>query len=474
MGFTLVDKLTGNDAEVVGRKIQVNLPEAAASGFASCVMERGIMPDGTRVMRELDGSLDFRARVGVDTLVFNEVFPGTALDTGRWQTVLTTMTATIAGCYMTLNAGLSTASAAAARVTTYRSFPVYVTFPVCFESRIQFSQAPVANNVCEWGLFIASGTSAPTDGAFFRINAAGQLMAVTNYNGTETTVNLNFATLVGVGVTKHYTIELTNDEAVFWIDDTPVATIVAGTGAPTTVASMSLPISFRNYNTAVTSAAQTMKVGVASVNWQDHNTTKPWPHLHCGQGGMSYQGQPGGTLGSTAYYTNSMAIGAGAAATNTTAALGSGLGGQFTLLPTLGAGNDGVISSYQVPAGSATLPGKSLYITRLRIHAIVTTALTGGPVLGIWSLAFGHTAVSLATAEAAATKAPRRVLLGIQTFAASAAVGVQADRDIDVDFGDAPVVVNPGEFIQTVLKNVGAVTTAGAITFIIQPYGYWE
>lgn len=43
-----------------------------------------------------------------------------------------------------------------------------------------------------------------------------------------------------------------------------------------------------------------------------------------------------------------------------------------------------------------------------------------------------------------------------------------------MDFGDAPVVVNPGEFIQTVLKNVGAVTTAGAITFIIQPYGYWE
>ena len=129
MGFTLVDKLTGNDVEIVGRKVQMNLPDAETSGFASCVMERGIMPDGTRVMRELDGSLDFRARVGVDTLVFNEVFPGSALDTGRWQTNVTTMTVTVAGCYMNLNAGLSTASGAVARVTTYRSFPVYVTFP---------------------------------------------------------------------------------------------------------------------------------------------------------------------------------------------------------------------------------------------------------------------------------------------------------------------------------------------------------
>ena len=425
-------------------------------------------------MRELDGSLDFRARVGVDTLVFNEVFPGSALDTGRWQTNVTTMTVTVAGCYMNLNAGLSTASGAVARVTTYRSFPVYVTFPVCFEARVQFSQAPVANNVCEWGLFIASGTTAPTDGAFFRINAAGQLSAVTNYNGVETAVNLDFASLVGVGVTRHYIIELTNDEAVFWVDDTPVAIISVGTGAPTTVASMALPMNFRCYNSAATSAAQTMKVGVASVNWEDHNTTKPWAHLQCGQGAMSYQGQPGGTLGSTSNYTNNMAVAAGAAATNTTAALGTGLGGQFTLLPTLTAASDGIISSYQVPAGTATVPGKSLYITRLRISAIVTTALTGGPVLGIWSLAFGHTAVSLATAEAAATKAPRRVLLGVQTFAAAAAVGTQADRDIDIDFGDAPVVVNPGEFVATVMKNVGTVTTAGAITFIIQPFGYWE
>ncbi len=478
MGFPLVDKLTGNDAEVIGRKLQTNLPDAADAGFAACLLERGVLPDGTRLYKELDASMDYRARVGVDTLVLNEPWPGSAINTSVWSTNLTTMTATVAASYLTLNAGLSTASGAVARVTTYRYFPIYVTFPGCFEARVMFSQAPVANNVCEWGLFIASGTSAPTDGAFFRITAGGQLQAVVNCNGSEYTRNIDFDSRFGVGIMRHCTIELTNDEAVFWIDDEPAANIITGPGMSTTVASMSLPMNFRIYNTAATSAAQTMKVGVASVNWEDHNTTKPWAHLQCGQGGMSYQGQSGGTLGTTSNYTNSLALQAGAAATNTAAIAagggGSGLGGQFVLLPTLTAGTDGIISSYQVPAGTAALPGRSLYLTRLRISALVTTALTGGPVYGIWSLAFGHTSVSLATAEAAAAKAPRRVLLGIQTFAASAAAGVQADRDIDVDFGNAPVVVNPGEFIQTVLKNVGTVTTAGAITFIIQPFGYWE
>lgn len=475
MGFTVVDKLTGNDVEIVSRKAQVNVPLSAdLAGFVSIASERGVMPDGTRYVQELDSSIDYRTRVGMDTLVFNEVFPGTALDSSRWSSNVTTMATAVAGSYLTLNSGLSTALAAVARVTSYRSFPAYVTFPCSFECRLQFSQSPVANNVCEWGLFIAAGTSAPTDGAFFRITAGGQLQTVINCNGTEKTNNIDFSSLIGINTTRHFVIELTNGTAIFWIDNVPVAQMNAGTGAPATTSSMELPINFRTYNNALTSAAQTMKIGVVSVNWEDHNITKPWAHLQCGQGAMSYQGQPGGTLGTTALYTNNMAIGAGAAATNTTAALGTGLGGQFTLLPTLTAATDGIISSYQVPVGSAAIPGRTLYITKLRIQALVTTVLAGGPIYALWSLAFGHTAVSLATTEAATSKAPRRIILGIQTFAATAAVGTQADRDIDIDFGDAPVVVNPGEFVATVLKNVGTVTTSGAITFLIQPFGYWE
>lgn len=60
---------------------------------------------------------------------------------------------------------------------------------------------------------------------------------------------------------------------------------------------------------------------------------------------------------------------------------------------------------------------------RLTINAVVTAAITGGPVIYAYSLAYGHTAVSLATTESATTKAPRRLPVGIQTFAPTSPVG---------------------------------------------------
>ena len=67
--------------------------------------------------------------------------------------------------------------------------------------------------------------------------------------------------------------------------------------------------------------------------------------------------------------------------------------------------------SYQVPAGTVNVSGKRLKITGVKMTSFVQTAMTGGPLVNTFALAFGHTAVSLATAEAAATKKPRIILL---------------------------------------------------------------
>ena len=118
-----------------------------------------------------------------------------------------------------------------------------------------------------------------------------------------------------------------------------------------------LPVSFRSYNSAtVTGTASIMKIGAVNVSLSDMNQTKPWAHVMAGAGGMAHQGQTGQTLGSTALYTNSLAAGAGAVMTNTTAALGSGLGGQFSALPTLAVSTDGIVSSFQVPLGTSAAP----------------------------------------------------------------------------------------------------------------------
>lgn len=138
----------------------------------------------------------------------------------------------------------------------------------------------------------------------------------------------------------------------------------------------------------------------------------------------SYQGLSGGTMGSLANYANN-ANPTAAVPTNTTAALGTGLGGQFWETDTLAVNTDGIIDSYQVPAASANYSGKRLSIRGVKINTFVQTALTGGGYNEVWTLVFGHTAVSLATAEAATTKARRAIVIGTRSVASATAALTQ-------------------------------------------------
>lgn len=477
-GFRIQGNTSGNVLEVnADNEAKVALPsDETKAGYVllSTMNDSGSITNVKNVM-SLESSQDYRLRVGVDNVpLFSEYFPGTAINSALWTAPVTTMTVTVASGFATLNAGLSTAASAVARVSSYRSFPNYNKVPIYFETVLQFSQAPVTNNVSEFGLGIASGILAPTDGVFFRLLANGEFRGIVNTGGIETqTEPLDFNALVGEQMSKHFIITLNDDNALFYIDDVLVGSVARGDAGSGVVVSQNLPIFFRTYNTGVTTAAQTMKIGLVGITLGDTLTNKPWSHVRAASGDMGYQGPTGGTMGSTALYTNNLAPGAGVAATNTTAALGSGLGGQFSLLPTLTANTDGIIQSYQVPLGTALVPGKSLVITGVHITGMVTTALVGGPVLGFWSLAFGHTAVSLATTESATGKAPRRIPLGIQTWAATSAVGTKHDEKIQFVF-DTPVIVQPGEFVQCVMKNVGTVTSAGVITFLITFDSHWE
>ena len=428
---------------------------------------------GEAQLKAVEVSADYRVRVGLDNTAFNEAFPGAVLNSTLWTAPVTTMTVTVAGGFANLNAGASVAINAVARLTSYRHIPVYKSYTTYFEENVQFTQLPVAGNVCEWGAFISTGIATPTDGIFFRLNATGEFRGVVNFNGTEVqSGTLDFATLVGNNSSRAFLIYAISNKALFWIDNILVAEIDIPISSGLLTSSMNLPISFRNYNSTATSIAQIMKISAVNATLADQSTSKPWGHIISGMGGHLSQGQTGSTLGTTALYTNNLAVGAGAVMTNTTATLGTGLGGQFSTLPTLAVGTDGIVQSYQVPLGTSILPGKSLYITRVNISSAVTTALTGGAVVYALGLAYGHNTVSLATTETATTKAPRRLPLGFQVFPANSAVGTQATT-IDIDLA-TPILVQPGEFIQLTAKNLGVVTTAGIITFIVGYGGYWE
>lgn len=479
MSFQL--KISGdtsnNQAEVdVNKNLKVNLPLTDfQAGFASMMAENDAGTiTGTRYMRAAEVSADFRLRTAQDNMVFSESFPGAAFNTALWSQNLTTMTATVAAGFANLNAGLSVASGAVARLQTYRSFPVYKTFTTYVEMEVQFTQVPQTSNVCEWGMFISTGTTAPTDGAFFRLTATSEFRCILNYNGTETqSAALDFSTLVGTNITKQFLIYVGSTSVRYWIDNILVAEILTPDGQGAAVASMNLPMTFRNYNAAATALAQVMKVGNTNVTFGDQAMSKPWGHVISGTGGMSSQGQTGGTMGSTAIYSNAAPAAAAALSNTAAAAQNVGLGGIINVLPTLAAGTDGIICSYQVPLGTAALPGKSLYISGIRLESVVTTIFAGGPVIYSYSIAYGHTNVSLATTEAAAAKAPRRIPLGIQSYPATAAVGAVTPV-IQDDYTVAPICIQPGEFIQVVARNLGTVTTTGAVTFVIALTGYWE
>ena len=183
-------------------------------------------------------------------------------------------------------------------------------------------------------------------------------------------------------------------------------------------------------------------------------------------------------MGSLATYANSTNPTA-AAPSNTalTANLPGGLGGQGAVTAAAAAATDGIWGSYQVPAGTANVQGRRLVIRGVVVDAVNLGAAVATTATTIqFSLAFGHTAVSLATTEAAAGKAPRRIALGFMTWPVGAAIGAQSQMGaLSVDFGDAPIFVNPGEFVQLVAKFMqGTATASQVINFTWQPVYGWE
>jgi len=464
--------------------LKVALPQLEAqSGYVTlnAELDEGEVL-GSRTFRQPNASIMNRLAVGTDTLEFSDYFNASAQNTTIWRSAATTFTTSQANGYLTLNAAAVTTVNAAAVYQTYRTFTMFGQQPLMFEFSEFRSIVMPTNAIAEIGLFacnLGSTPFTPGDGVYFRFNPGSGLVGVLNYNGSELTTTLLAPAALVLNDNTSYRIIINHYRIEFWgasATSNPrillgVIPVPSANGPP--FQSVAAPASIRMafIGGAAGSAVQ-LKIANIVVVQQDTNIGKPHPNRMAGMGLIASQGQNGGTLGTTALYTNSLAAGAGAAMTNTTAALGSGLGGQFTTTPTLAAGTDGIVCSYQVPAGGVTQTPRTLNITGVRIQGAVAASLTGGPVLYAYSLAYGHTAVSMATAEAIAAKAPRRIPLGFETYVVTAAAGV-IGTGVYMPF-TTPIVINAGEFVAIVAKNLGTVTTVGTITLLVTFDGYYE
>lgn len=444
---------------------------------------------GVRVVLSPEVDTDYRLRVAHDNFLDTETFNYTSQNTGKHSHTFTTLTATVSAAGLLTNSGNITTTTTGMTFGTFAEFPTQGTQTVVCETSVAFTSQPNANTVIDFGLFRrgVSTAFAPTDGVYFRMSAAG-IQGVVNNNGTETQTAV-FPLALGTGTYAYvnnevhqYLIQMTNVGVTFWIDNVLYGTINTPAGFGYPVKSATLPWSIRHaiVGGAAGSATQAIVTDYrvlsrGSAFTDDFGTVSNRMH-------GSYQGLSGGTMGSLANYANNVNP-TPAVATNTTAALGTGLGGQFWETATIAVNTDGILCSYQVPAGSATVPGRRLKITGVALTAHVQTAITGGPLVQQFSLAFGHTNVSLATAESGSfasgtTKAARRVPLPVLTQQITAAQAVSTvvsqPGGAQIDFTNAPIYVNPGEFVAVVAKKIGTVITAGVIAYVIRFDFAWE
>jgi hypothetical protein len=437
------------------------------------------------VSPEID--VDYRMRISQDLVLDEETFNYTAQNTGKHSYTTTTMTNTWAAGQLTTNATGITTTTTGTIFKTYATFPTTGTQTLSGDFELGFSAQPQTNTFVEFGFGIeGTSTTAPTDGVFFRLNSSG-LQGIASFNGTEASTGV-FPLADGAGVWAYtnakryqFIVYIGGVAAEFWVNDGAGALklgtiqLPAAQGRMNMAAGVPLFVKHRITGGAAGGVLQA-SLGAYNVRLGGSNLTSTVST----QGNRvfgSYQGMSGGTTGSLANYANS-ANPTASVPSNTAAVLGAGLGGQFWETFSLAVNTDGIIGSFQVPAGTVNVQGRRLVVRGVGLTSYVQTVLVGGPQVRQFSLAFGHTTVSLATAESPTAKAARRIPLAAFTQAVTAAQAVSTiisqPGGSFVDFGDAPVFVNPGEFIQLVMKCVGTVGTSGTIAHVVTFVYGWE
>lgn len=489
---------SGTGAEVAGTNQLKIIPEVDAATNAANI-------GGVRVFSENDqGTVtgvaylaspevddDYRLRVAQDVILEDELFNYTAQNTGKH----TIVAAAVGLVPNWTNSGYNTnptnvtTTTSGATLQTYATFSLVGTGTLSVDTELAFSAAPVSNTTIDFGLFSGATTNpfAPSDGAYFRLTSAG-LQGIVNYNGSETSSGI-FPLANGTGTWAYtanqkyqFILYITARGVEFWVNDGTGAVLLgdiatpAGQGTP--YLATGVPFRIRHAIAGgAASAGLSAQLSRYNVRLGGISSTDNLGLLGSRALG-SYQALSGSTPGSLmsgTVTTGSVVPPTAATPTNTTAALGTGLGGTFYETVNLAVATDGIIDSYQVPAAATGVQGRRLKVTGVSLASFVQTVVAGGPYVARFYVAFGHTAVSLATAEAATTKAPRRMMTPmVQLVTAAQAVSTLVAQTMYSYSFDNPIYVNPGEFIALVTTHTGTAGTTGTVAHQVAWDYTWE
>lgn len=449
---------------------------------------------GARSVIALEASDDYRLRVGLDQTIFNASFEGTTFLTTMFNQLLTTATTALASGFMTLNSAPSTASGAVAYVRTHRHFPTFGTYPTYCDLWIREANTTATNSISEWGfLFITTqATQQPIDGIYFRRVSGGQLYAVVTNNSVDIASALINTTNVpprdGTGTfdpteSNHYLIAYHNDVVKFWINDILVAELFCPAAQAQFTSSSNTPVGFRVLNTGVASAGRQLSVGFINVGLGDQNVNKPWSHALCGMGAGAYQFQQGNTPGPTVTRASGAAGHPASATTRiagtwttTSAPALNNLGGLWTspAMSTLTTDADYPVFAFLNPAGTATLPGKTLYVTGIRVgEAYVAAAASTNAMFLSYIIMVGSSAAATNTADAATTVSGKSMTVGGHGFTPTEAVG-NYKPGFEMRF-DSPLMVPAGHYFHFIVRPFGTVASNTlVVTSSLAVNGYFE
>ena len=464
--------LTDNTGDLNGLAVNTDhealvalTPDSEKSGFASVVSEKGVYPNGDRLMKELEVSEDYRLRAEGDNIWIADYPIGTAVNTRKIATILTTQTITVGGARYELNSSNITTVSTGSMLRTYKHVPFYKANTSYAEFAVSWNLEPVANWFAEFGFGNPTSAIATlTDAVCIRITA-GQIRGVCVNAGVESHIDLG--TVPANAVVHDFVVESTMNAVHFWHKGSLLGTVeVPNTQfGPTSLAS--LPLFIRTYNAAVApSIAIKLQCSAIGASNGGADLNRLWPTVMSAMGNSSIQNPTGTAVGYTANYAN-----AAAPVSATLAAATAGyatLGGQFQFAAVAGSEVDYALFAYLVPTGQ-TLIVRGIWIDTMNTGAAVATTATWLQ----WALGVGSTAVTLATAEGAATKATARLALGNQVFPIGAAIASQAQK-IDVNM-DAAMTINSGEYLHILLKMpLGTATASQIIRGVVGINGFFE
>ena len=461
--------VTGNPVLIAGENIGTGLVEPLGS-----VIDRSAMTAGSQTGVPIIGQSYGVGRIarvsrlghmnpGYQTLLAIDPVEGTTVNSWLWTQSTTTMTIAQTGGLLTLNSGAITTTITDAIITTNKQFPLSNQSPIGCSFKALVTQG--TNSVNELGFGAPVGTTATiNNGAFFRINASGTILAVTSTGGTET-VSASLGTIVTTSYYLFYVV-IEDGGARFFIESETGVPLV-DYFAPLTLATPSvasavshLPAFARVYTTGAASTAPQTKIAAFQAWQYEINTSKPWSE-QLGTSGRQSNISP--TAFTQTYNGSLTANPTAVTPTNGTAAFTT-LGGTFSLNMTATSGNILSVFSYQVPSPY------SLAITEIFMPppSILTTFSGATPTVQNWYLILANNATL-----SSSTTTYIHPLGSFGNTTANNAVGNALSGQPLQIFLKTPILAQPGVYVFIGVRIVNGAAT-GSYTGNILINGYFE